>query len=222
VIDDPILTIFTESCLEQLENIEQSLLELEGANLSQAPEKVGRIFRAAHSIKGDAHSVGLSHISELAHDIESVLHRVREGSLAVSSHLITFLLQSFDHLRELVTDHRKEVSQHLREEFSRLGLVAGRPAIMSRNGSAEPLPFDEAGLREKPQYPAGICPDFQIDDLESISCCNEFENTPGVGAETFRSDNGMRQIRVATEQLDKVVDQLGELTVAQGRLMGLA
>ncbi len=61
-----------------------------------------RTFRAAHSIKGAAAMVGLGALAEFTHGIEAVLDKIRAGSLAVDSDVITTLLDARDHLSAAV------------------------------------------------------------------------------------------------------------------------
>ncbi len=61
-----------------------------------------KTFRAAHSIKGAAAMVGLEPIARFTHGIEAVLEKIRAGSLAVDSDIITTLLESRDHLAAMV------------------------------------------------------------------------------------------------------------------------
>ena len=61
-----------------------------------------KTFRAAHSLKGAAAMVGLGTIAEFTHGIEAVLDRIRAGSLAVDSDIITTLLEARDHLAAMM------------------------------------------------------------------------------------------------------------------------
>ena len=61
-----------------------------------------KTFRAAHSLKGAAAMVGLGAVAEFTHGIEAVLDRIRSGSLAVDSDIITTLLEARDHLAAMV------------------------------------------------------------------------------------------------------------------------
>jgi len=57
--DEKLFELFTESCLEQLRGIEAAVLDLETAGASAFRTKVEAVFRAAHTIKGDAGALGL-------------------------------------------------------------------------------------------------------------------------------------------------------------------
>jgi two-component system chemotaxis sensor kinase CheA len=92
--------MFYEEARELLISLEEGLMDLERRQGDRA--HLDKTFRAAHSLKGAAAMVGLAVIAEFTHGIEAVLDRIRGGSLAVDSHIITTLLESRDHLAAMV------------------------------------------------------------------------------------------------------------------------
>ena len=100
-LDDALQTFIAE-CRDLLQNMEEALLRIE-----QTPDDVdtiNAIFRAAHTIKGSAGLFGLDGIVAFTHVAESVLDMVRSNELDVTPELVALLLQSGDHMSELV-DH---------------------------------------------------------------------------------------------------------------------
>ena len=78
------------------ELIEQLFAETEALRRQQdhAPlrrELLGRIFRYLHSIKGVAASAGFDSVSELAHQVESLLDGARAGRIAVDDSVVDTL-----------------------------------------------------------------------------------------------------------------------------------
>jgi two-component system chemotaxis sensor kinase CheA len=87
---------------------EEHLTALEGAlvELEEAPgdaEILGRAFRAAHSIKGGSGIFGFADIGSFTHALESLLDRLRDGSMTLTRPLAGILLRSVDVLRALVS-----------------------------------------------------------------------------------------------------------------------
>lgn len=125
MIPDEYLQTFVAECRELLEDMEQALLIVE--QVTEDPEVINAIFRAAHTIKGSAGMFGLEHIVEFTHAAESVLDRVRSGEVTMNTVLATLLIEVHDHLSTLInhvaegadptgeTDHR---SQHLIEQLA--------------------------------------------------------------------------------------------------------
>jgi len=92
--------VFREEAGELLEELETSLLELEKdpADL----KIVSRVFRAMHTIKGSGAMFGFDDIAGFTHHVETVLDKVRDGSVPVSTELIDLTLASRDHIRVLL------------------------------------------------------------------------------------------------------------------------
>lgn len=91
-----LLKTFVSESGDLLSEMEQALL---GAERSGADvESVNALFRAAHTIKGSAGLFGLDHIVDFTHLAESVLERVRTGTLPLDRALIGLLLRCGDHL----------------------------------------------------------------------------------------------------------------------------
>ena len=92
------LEIFLDETKEHLENLNTQILKLE-----QEPEDtdtINEIFRAAHSLKGMAGTMGYKRMQTLTHDMENVFSEIRNGTLKVSANMIDTLFQCLDALEE--------------------------------------------------------------------------------------------------------------------------
>ena len=98
--ENEMLGLFVQEAGEHLETLESDLLALE-SNPRDA-DRLNRIFRAAHSIKGTAGFFGLTPITDLAHVMESVMSLVRDGRMDATRATISLLLSSTDKLRLMV------------------------------------------------------------------------------------------------------------------------
>ncbi|MBI9011941.1 MAG: chemotaxis protein CheA [Clostridiales bacterium] len=90
------MEIFIEESKEHLQSMNQVLLELEN-NMSDV-QHVNEIFRVAHTIKGMSGTMGFSKVADLTHEMENVLHLVRNHEIAVNSYIIDILFECFDSL----------------------------------------------------------------------------------------------------------------------------
>lgn len=96
------LEIFIDETKEHLQNLNTSILELE-----QDPESmdtVNEIFRAAHSLKGMAGTMGYKRMQTLTHDMENVFSEVRNGTIKVTAEIIDVLFQILDALDEYLNN----------------------------------------------------------------------------------------------------------------------
>lgn len=96
------LSMFLEESMDNLQNLNESLLQLE-----QEPEnidKLNEIFRVAHTIKGMAATMGFNVMAELTHKMEDVLSKFRNGELKVTERVVTVLFQCLDTLETMVNN----------------------------------------------------------------------------------------------------------------------
>ena len=92
-------SFFTESA-EHVETMESGFLELE--QRPQDLDLLNRIFRAAHSIKGNAGMFNFTAIAGLTHKMENVLDLMRNEKIPVTPHGVDVLLRSLDGLKSLL------------------------------------------------------------------------------------------------------------------------
>ncbi|HWK89514.1 MAG TPA: Hpt domain-containing protein, partial [Longimicrobium sp.] len=95
-----IFPVFLAEAEENLAQVEDALLALE-ASPGDA-ETLNTVFRAAHTLKGNAANLGLAPVAEFAHGVEDVLDRLREGAIVLTAPLAGLLLRAVDALRVLV------------------------------------------------------------------------------------------------------------------------
>ena len=96
------LEIFIDESNEHLQNLNDQLMILE-----KEPENndtINEIFRAAHSLKGMAGTMGYKRMQNLTHDMENVFSEVRNGNLKVNSNMVDVLFQCLDALETYVSN----------------------------------------------------------------------------------------------------------------------
>ena len=99
------LEIFLDETNEHLQSLNTQILALE-----QDPENmdtINEIFRAAHSLKGMAGTMGYKRMQTLTHDMENVFSEVRNGNIKVNADMIDVLFQCLDALEEYNTTIRE-------------------------------------------------------------------------------------------------------------------
>lgn len=98
--------LFFEETDEYLQTLNECLLELE-----KDPENssvLDEIFRAAHTLKGMAATMGYTTMTKLTHKMESVLELYRNGKNLITSDIISLVFKCLDRLSEIVDDIREE------------------------------------------------------------------------------------------------------------------
>ena len=92
------LEIFLDETKEHLQSLNTEILNLEQD--SENADTINEIFRAAHSLKGMAGTMGYKRMQALTHDMENVFSEVRNGAIKVKGNLIDILFQCLDALEE--------------------------------------------------------------------------------------------------------------------------
>lgn len=131
------LEIFLDETKEHLQSLNTQILELE-----QEPENmdtINEIFRAAHSLKGMAGTMGYKRMQNLTHDMENVFSEVRNGTVKVNANMIDILFQCLDALEEYL-----EAIQSTADE----GTNDNEPLIQALN-----VILDNIGKEEAPAAP---------------------------------------------------------------------
>jgi two-component system, chemotaxis family, sensor kinase CheA len=133
---DIVLRVFMAEAEEGFGIMESGLLRME-----QHPDdrdSVAQVFRAAHSLKGNAAAFGLTALGALAHAVEDMLGDLRETRISATPDRITLLLASVDALRQLLAGGTQAPQQLVgpHAEIQRR-LIAAREADGS-GGAATP------------------------------------------------------------------------------------
>jgi len=92
------LEIFLDETNEHITNLNTRIMELESEPDNM--DTINEIFRAAHSLKGMAGTMGFKRMQNLTHDMENVFSEVRNGVIKVNSEIIDILFQCLDALEE--------------------------------------------------------------------------------------------------------------------------
>ncbi|MBR5970119.1 MAG: chemotaxis protein CheA [Lachnospiraceae bacterium] len=111
------LGVFLDEAKEHLQALNDSIMQLE-----EEPENsdcINEIFRAAHSMKGMAGTMGYKRMQDLTHHIEDVFSDVRNGEIKINSDMVDTLLQCVDAVQAYVDnitetqDEGTEENEHL-------------------------------------------------------------------------------------------------------------
>ena len=92
--------LFLAECEELLEQLEAGLLDLEQGR--GGVEVLHEIFRAAHTIKGSAATVGLEGMARLTHALENRLDELRSGLRQPAAGEVSTMLAAVDALRAML------------------------------------------------------------------------------------------------------------------------
>lgn len=93
------LEIFIDESNEHLQSLNDQIMILEKEPENE--DTINEIFRAAHSLKGMAGTMGYKRMQTLTHDMENVFSEVRNGNMKVNSDLVDVLFSALMHLKSM-------------------------------------------------------------------------------------------------------------------------
>ena len=138
------LEIFIDETKEHLQTLSDQLMILE-----QEPENmdtINEIFRAAHSLKGMAGTMGYKRMQRLTHDMENVFQEIRSGNMKVQPELIDVLFRGLDALEAYlaeILESGNEGTEENEEIINTLNSIAAKAT-----GKEPPEPMKTAQPQE--------------------------------------------------------------------------
>ena len=135
------LKVFLEEAEEQLQLLDDDILRLERDGASD--ELLQEIFRAAHTLKGSAATIGHRNMAAVGHASETLLDRLRNGDLAVNTEIVTALLHSLDILRAFKEELAGEADEEpdIEAVVAELEAATGAPDDADTGEPADPAPL---------------------------------------------------------------------------------
>ena len=225
VQDQSLLKDFTTEGLEYIAEIEVNIL-----NLEKNPEDknyINAIFRPFHSIKGVASFLNLEEIRNLAHNLENLLDKARNGELVIRTPVIDVVFDGADALKALIGQVRDKLEGKAGEPVN-----LDIPSLIQRikeveKGGEGPPRIKKIGeiLLES----GNISRDTLEEGLKSVetnpekklgeTLISEGKVTTKQVSQALRKQaeqvNDISSIRVDTRKLDDLIDMVGELVINQ-------
>jgi len=233
---DSIIAEFLAESFENLDLLDQDLVSLEKD--PDDPEVFARIFRTIHTIKGTCGFLAFQKLEAVAHAGESLLARLRDGTLSLRPEITTDLLVMIDAVRTILTTIDRtggEGDTGYSDLIARLqALAAGeesaqknspgatpaavgaktkakkRPAPAKKAASRKTSKKLEARISNEGTPPPGAAPDAKGDDPPDGTEGLELASVPAVAESNIRVD-----VRV----LDHLMNLVGELVLARNQLV---
>ena len=159
------LEIFIDESKEHLQLLNQSLLSLEQDPQDRAV--LDEIFRVAHTLKGMSGTMGFSKMAKLTHDMENVLHAIRNSEVKINSELLDLLFKCLDALEnytENIVNTGSEGDNNYNELINNLNMVLDK----KKAGKEEKTPplKDEHEKEKTPGESEYKTANFILDEFE--------------------------------------------------------
>ena len=225
-----IATFFDET-QEHLESVEERAMAL-GSGQHDA-ETLNAIFRAAHSIKGGAGTFGFTQLAEATHEMETLFDALRKGEGQADQTTVRLLLDGCDvfkaHLARLKAGDRGHDNSM---DGLRAQLIAYRATAFPARQEPAAAPASTAATEESFFVSASQAVDggvsYGLFDDEPVSVAAPMAaekyglfEAPA-GSEQNRRKGDASSIRVSVEKIDRIVNLVGELVIAQAMMQQAA
>jgi two-component system chemotaxis sensor kinase CheA len=228
IMDEALTRDFIAEGLEYIEEIEINILNLE--NEPENKDYINAIFRPFHSIKGVASFLNLETIRALAHDLESLLDKTRNGELSVTPALIDVVLDGADALKTLIGRlrdvlegkaadeggldipaltariHRVEQGFDAAAGSKKIGEILVEEGVISKEKLEETLKISE------------VKPDRKIGETLIEQGVVKPKQVSQALRKQMDQVTDLTTIRVDTAKLDDLIDMVGELVIAQSMI----
>ncbi|HLK06164.1 MAG TPA: response regulator [Candidatus Acidoferrum sp.] len=190
-----ILEFFQPEAEEHLQIVSDCLLSLEGNN---NPEEINKLFRAIHTVKGSAAQVGLKRLGAIAHRVEDLIGRIRDGELEPTPQVIDLCLESTDVLKKTLQKQWADDAEMRTGVDSLLAQIAEFAPMEPEEGEV-PVAAQETDATE-----ASAAPAVKVQTGEK-------QQQAGAAA---------KSVRISLSRLDRMMNTVGELVINRTRMVG--
>jgi chemosensory pili system protein ChpA (sensor histidine kinase/response regulator) len=198
-VPDEILEFFQPEAEEHLQIVSDCLLSLEGNN---NPEEINRLFRAIHTVKGSAAQVGLRRLGAIAHRVEDLIGRLRDGELEPSPALVDVCLESVDVLRKTLR----------REWPGEVETRAGVDSLLGRIAQYAPMEAEEESVVDSATSET---------TTQSVApVASQKVAAKPTAAPTQKQAAASKSVRIALGRLDRMMNTVGELVISRTKMVG--
>lgn len=143
------LEIFIDETKEHLQSLNDQVLIME-----QDPENidtVNEIFRAAHSLKGMAGTMGFKRMQRLTHDLENVFSEIRNGKMSVTPDIVDIVFKCLDALEGYLANIQDSADEGTEDNEEIIELL--NDALNSSASDSE-APEEKAAPAKQEEAPA--------------------------------------------------------------------
>ncbi len=220
--------VFFEEAGENLASFESMLLAIDVD--AATDDELNAIFRVAHSIKGGAATFGFTEVTELTHELETLLDRVRRHELPLRREMVDVLIESGDVLKTQLAlrqsnTHGGPDSPDTTDLVARIKtLAAGKtlapqPTAPAAAAAPEPVAVEVDDGKRRLRVKIGPLKDLSL----AQNVVELFRDIPGLGhIEPLdggqASAEGVREFKVTTESKDSELLELFSFHVSKEQI----
>ncbi|MBV9575896.1 MAG: hybrid sensor histidine kinase/response regulator [Gammaproteobacteria bacterium] len=190
-----LIITFQSELEEQNQLMTDGLLQLEKGvqNEEERIKIIETIFRAAHNIKGASRSLGIHHVADIAHRIETLFSQIKNNPLNINNDFINLCLEAVD-----------KMTVALQAFIESASLPFDMPIFLARLNYEKNNTPTEKNTTEKIEIPEEK-PDKPKQETEQAIP----KNKKNIRAEAHES------IRISVDKIDKIFALLEEIQISK-------
>ena len=199
-----LMPLFRAEAKENLQTLNRYLLELEKQPDAETTRQLlAEIFRAAHTLKGSARTVGLTNLATLTHAFESLIKRMQYNQVPMGPNVFDKAYHALDTITHLVAADGIPLEVNLANECAALeglGMASTSSAsfaLTEQETSSPPLPA-----------PVDSAPTIKPPEVEPVPAPTD-PTSPATSPSTDTPAD--ETIRVTVAKLDSIFVNVGEL-----------
>jgi chemosensory pili system protein ChpA (sensor histidine kinase/response regulator) len=201
-----VLEIFVAEAEEHFQTVTECLLALEG---NPNAEDINRLFRAIHTVKGSAAQVGVHRCAVVAHRVEELIGRMRDGRLQPSAEIVDLCLDSVDALKKLL-HHSWTDDAEMRAKLE---------PLLARIEELAPAGTEEPSIDSSEAAPANAAAE-QSPATEVAPAATQQISAARRAAPAITAAAQAKSVRISLDRLDRMMNAVGELVINRTRMLG--
>lgn len=189
-----------------------------GLERGEGIDRVAELFRAVHTVKGMSAAMGYDSVRDLSHALETLLDQLRRGSLSVTPAVIDTLFDAVDTLESAIVSV-------LQPDGATVDVSVAIEMLDAMNDVEEVV---STVANPTMEWPAMRSAPLEVDPGPTPAYPSPaLRPAPALGGPVFPApqplnDRAHRFVRVDAARLDTLMNLIGELVIARGRLEDVA
>ena len=208
---------FQEEATDLLQRLNEGIINLE-AEPTNRP-LIDQWLRDAHTLKGSSRMVGLMEISDIAHRMEDVMVKVRDGDLAYTADMTDTFFEALDTVVFLAEHAGKDSAADADVEgvTGRLAVIAGSVVVpeQAEDGGSGAAAHDDARVPAADADPGSAEGSAVADDADAPITPDGGQAPQAAHRDERLQSKEQTTVRIRTSQVDRLLNLVSEVVISQ-------
>ena len=213
-IDPNLIQTFLEESEENLALAEKYLLDMESAEGDFDQDAISAVFRAIHSFKGGSSFFNLTNLVNLLHVVENLLSNLQNCVFEPTSEMFQAVLESLDVAKQMLYADDYGESVDITSSVSKITQI--NAGALNKNKGLHL--FDEEDDDAAAPAPAPAKAASPAPAAKKTGAPPKAGATKPAQARAERKTQSSSTVRVKTELIDNILDQVGEVILVRNQL----